>query len=74
MLDCTDCFWCKINRSKGTLRCIIGEYNETFTLWTKRDGSEKVVKLKVSEIKKPSLIWRDIFKLAENCASMKSMG
>lgn len=83
--SCIDCLWCKINRSKGTLRCIVKEAKEVnpvgnkidanliFSHWTKRDGSEKVVKLKIAEIKKESIIWRDIFNLAQTCPSMKSM-
>ncbi len=73
MIDCTDCFWCKINRSKGTLRCKGNIDHETFSYWIKSNGTEKVFKLKVFEIKKSFVEWRDIFNLAQNCPSMKSM-
>ncbi len=74
--SCTDCFWCKINRSKGYIRCIIDDDNEgrkTFSHWENDNGTEKIIRLRSFEIKTSFIEWRDQFKLAEECSSMKSM-
>jgi len=70
---CTDCFWCKINRSKGYIRCIVNNDNESFSHWMDINGIEKIIKLNHSEMRKTFIEWRDQFKLAQRCTSMKSM-
>jgi len=70
---CTDCFWCKINRSKGYIRCVIDNDNEPFSNWIHSDETEIIIKLKHSEINRSFIEWRNIFKTAQKCTSMKSM-
>ena len=71
--SCTDCFWCKINRSRGYIRCIVNDNNETFSHWMNLDGTERIIKLSHSEIRKTFIEWRSQFNLAQRCPSMKSM-
>ena len=58
--SCTDCFSCKINRSKGYMRC-------SALQWESGTGNEKFVSLRAKERKKGLIEWRDIFSLARKC-------
>jgi len=72
--SCTDCFWCKINRSKGYIRCACKDNSGMHLLyWVRSDGNEKIIKLMQSEIKKSFIKWRDLFSMAKTCPSVKSM-
>ena len=67
---CTDCFWCKINRSKGYVRCRVDDGEEKpFSHWQKQDGSEKRVRLTYTEVLRAFVGWRDAFEQAEKCPS-----
>lgn len=73
---CTDCFFCKINRSEGWIRCIVpvpDDEEKTFSYWEKSNGLEKIVSLNFTETVRPFIKWRDLFRLAKRCPSMKSM-
>ena len=66
MIDCLDCFHCKVVYSKRILRCKTG-------LWRKEDGSEKCIKLGNGEIKFGRISPREIFSKANRCISFNSM-